>query len=419
MKLNSRFLIGVLLFLVLLLVAQWQMPRRFQWTVSFRHDSKQPFGCYVMDSLMKISIPQGYGVTDKSLYQLDRALPDSAIGVLIVTESFTPSDTDVSALLRLLRRGSHVMIVAGRTSENVDDSLGFGTYGGCSFNLSLVRRMVASGYSRDSLHWVGRRQTYPKRIYRVFPQIVTGELAVYTKKKYHTLYNKWSQSWITDSTMEWKEESAAVSQKIGDGQLTVCCDPLLFTNYTVLDQDNAHLTFRLMNEMDSLPILRTEAYLEKTIQSQSSPLSFVMRQPPLRWAVWLTAGGLLLFFLCTSRRRQRVIPVMSPPQNRSMEFIELIGTLYHQWHDNKDLVRKKYLFFAETLRRQLMIDVDDEASDGQSVDILSVHTGLRREVIRQRLKTLRQTVSSDDDVDDDDMRRIIDEMVEIEQLIGL
>lgn len=102
-----------------------------------------------------------------------------------------------------------------------------------------------------------------------------------------------------------------------------------------------------------------------------------------------------------------------------MEFIELIGTLYHQWHDNKDLVRKKYLFFAETLRRQLMIDVDDEASDGQSVDILSVHTGLRREVIRQRLKTLRQTVSSDDDVDDDDMRRIIDEMVEIEQLIGL
>ena len=230
MKLNSRFLIGVLLFLVLLLVAQWQMPRRFQWTVSFRHDSKQPFGCYVMDSLMKISIPQGYGVTDKSLYQLDRALPDSAIGVLIVTESFTPSDTDVSALLRLLRRGSHVMIVAGRTSENVDDSLGFGTYGGCSFNLSLVRRMVASGYSRDSLHWVGRRQTYPKRIYRVFPQIVTGELAVYTKKKYHTLYNKWSQSWITDSTMEWKEEPAAVRRLAMDNSR---CVAIRFSSPTI------------------------------------------------------------------------------------------------------------------------------------------------------------------------------------------
>lgn len=41
-----------------------------------------------------------------------------------------------------------------------------------------------------------------------------------------------------------------------------------------------------------------------------------------------------------------------------MEFTELIGTLYFQKKDHADLVHKKYIYFAEELRREIQVDVE-------------------------------------------------------------
>ena len=346
MRMNPRFIVGVVAFLALVFAAQWQLPRRYSWTPTFLGDDKQPFGCYVVDSLLKISVPQGYSVTDSTLYQLDGMIGEQPCGIIVVANYLTMTNTDMKALRSLLKKGCHVMILTGNTPVLFDDSLGVGTYGGTQFNIAQVKQIIKNGYDRDSVKWVGRPKLYPNHVYRILPQLVSGELTTDDKLKYHTLYSKWTENWVNDSTTEWVEEPAAIAVKQGKGRLIVGCDPLLFTNYTVLDGDNCHLLFRMVSEMDSLPILRTEAYLNKDEAGGESPLRFFLSTPALRWMVWLTVSGLLLFFLCTSRRRQRVIPVIVPPSNKSMEFVKLIGTLYHQWLDNKDLVRKKYVFFA-------------------------------------------------------------------------
>ena len=411
MKLNGRFIAGVVIFLLLVFLARWQMPRRFVWTPSFSHDDKQPFGCYVIDSLMSVSLPQSYSVTNQTLYEISAKESDSLRGILIVSESFRPSKTDISSMKRLLDKGNHVMVLTSSTSSDFDDSLGFGTYGGYGFRLSQAKQTVASGFRRDSLHWTGRSQKYPDHVYRFLPQVVSGELFVYTNKnQYHTLYSKWSEKWDNDTVSHWEESPSAVSVPKGKGRLTIGCDPLLFTNYTALDGENVHLVFRLMSEMDSLPIVRTEAYMQKDAGQQESPLRFFLQEPPLRWAVWLTVGGLLLFFVFTARRRQRAIPVVSPPINRSKEFVELIGTLYYQWHDNRDIVKKKYTFLTECLRRKLMIDIDDETLYDQTADILSVHTGLRKDEVSRQLRELRQAAASEGSLSDKEMQRLIDLM---------
>ena len=68
----------------------------------------------------------------------------------------------------------------------------------------------------------------------------------------------------------------------------------------------------------------------------------------------------------TARRKQRAIPVIREPENKSLEFAELIGTLYYQKKDHADLVRKKYLYFAEELRREMQVDVEEVAEDERS-----------------------------------------------------
>ena len=129
----------------------------------------------------------------------------------------------------------------------------------------------------------------------------------------------------------------------------------------MLDGGNGAYLFRLLSHMGDLPVLRTEGYMKETAQVQKSPFRYFLSQPPLRWALYLTMIAILLFMIFTAKRRQRVIPVIREPANRSLEFTELIGTLYFQKKDHDDLVRKKFTYFAEELRREIQVEVEEIA----------------------------------------------------------
>ena len=77
-----------------------------------------------------------------------------------------------------------------------------------------------------------------------------------------------------------------------------------------------------------------------------------------------------------ARRRQRVIPVVEEPKNRSIEFVKLIGTLYYQKHINHDLLQKKYAYFTETLRRLMMVDVEDTETRKDDVAQIALRAGM-------------------------------------------
>lgn len=93
--------------------------------------------------------------------------------------------------------------------------------------------------------------------------------------------------------------------------------------------------------------------------------------------------GVVLFMIFTARRRQRVIPIVEKPKNRSLEFIQLIGTLYYQRHDHADLVRKKFRFFAEEVRRNAGIDIGDVNQGDADCRALAEITGMDVEKSRK------------------------------------
>jgi hypothetical protein len=117
--------------------------------------------------------------------------------------------------------------------------------------------------------------------------------------------------------------------------------------------------------------------------------------------------------LFTARRRQRVIPVVEKPKNKSLEFVQLIGTLYYHRHDNTDLVRKKIIYFAEELRRRWMIDVMDTADNDRIFSVISQKTGMAYENVAGIIKGLRLVYYLEINIPSEDMRRYIDQMNEI------
>ena len=408
---NKKFLIFIVGFLVLVFLLELSAPSMFVWDPTFSHHDRQPFGCAVFDSLMKKSVPAGYEVTRKTIAQLEReGYGKKPHGFLIQSVNFNPSPTDLRALDRLLKAGNKVFIA---TSDIEPDSLYpdlqvdiSGRYG---FSPMQVKASIENQeIPYDTLVWC-RQSPYQEKEYSVYSAMIGYNVIIGEKTVCDTLVRCWVSEEESDST-EGYWVPRVVKIKRGKGELFVSCDPLLMTNYGILDTQTNGLIFRLMSQFRGLPIVRTEAYGPETEFETDTPLRFWLQNEPLRWAIYLTLGGLLLFCVFYARRRQRVIPVVEEPANRSLEFVKLIGTLYHQKHINRDLLQKKYSYFGETLRRMTMIDVEDVESRKENIAQIAIRTGMPEAEVRMIFDRVDRYLQGDDELKDAALRKAIDGM---------
>jgi len=66
--------------------------------------------------------------------------------------------------------------------------------------------------------------------------------------------------------------------------------------------------------------------------------------------------GMLLYLLFNAKRRQRVVPVVKPLRNTTVEFIQTIGNLYFQEGDTVNIVQKKIIYFLDRVRNRYYLD---------------------------------------------------------------
>ncbi|MDR3308848.1 MAG: hypothetical protein LBS80_02725 [Tannerella sp.] len=218
----------------------------------------------------------------------------------------------------------------------------------------------------------------------------------------------------------------AVRAFIGRGELIIVSNPLMFTNYGILDRQNASYAFRLLNYLDDLPISRVEAYGYHT-DAPLTPMRYILSVAPLRWAFYTTIALIIFFMIFTARRRQRIIPVVVTPPNRTLAFMQLISNLYCQKHDNAEILRMKYTYFCSTVKNQTSVDLQtlhydlSAASNPQnhtgidSYDIqrLAEKTGLPPSDLENLLLHIRVAIYSST-IDDRNLCRYLDEMKRIE-----
>lgn len=399
MKGSHWFVTGITTFLLLMFAIECRLPREFVWTPTFSHHDRQPFGCAVFDSLLAKSLPRGYSLSRKTLYELEQEDTASRRGILVVAQDLPLADVDIKAMLRAAERGNRIMLVSNSFPGHLEDTLGFS----CSssyFNPAYLKRYAASFAEKDTLWWVGNPEVYPRQPFRFYPPLCSSYLLPDSLR-----------SEVLAERMP--GAAAALSHAWGKGEITLVCTPLLFTNYGVLDGRNATYIFRLLSQMGGLPVVRTEGYMRQTAQVQMSPFRYFLSQRPLRWALYTTLSGILLFMTFTARRRQRAIPVIRQPENRSLEFTKQIGTLYFQKNSHEDLVRKKYIYFAEELRREIMVDIEDVRKDEHSFGRIARKTGMDAGEIGRLIRTIRPVIYGGRTVSTEQMKSLIDKMNEI------
>lgn len=404
MKGARKFIALMVLLFVGLFVLQMRLPKKFVWNPTFHHADKQPFGCYVFDSVLAQSMPSGYQVNRQSFLQINEEHKGKKVSVLAIMDSQDFSATDVNQLLAIANRGGKVMLVSNGMDENLGKNLAVGMYSYSVFSLNFLVRSIKRGDAAyDTLSWRLCDTVYTVSRFRVYSELIGSFVKVDSVPKF------------TGIVYDKDGNTIAASIPYGKGEVILVSTPLLFTNYGMLTGNISEYIFRLMSQIADLPVIRTEAYMQTDamIEARQSPLREFIKRPALRSAIYLMMLGVVLFMIFTARRRQRVIPVMKRPKNYSLEFIQLIGTLYYQRKDHTDLVRKKFRYFAEEVRRSAGIDIADVNGDDAEFRLLADKTGLEREYLRKMIREIRLVLHSENNIPSSQMRGLIDVMNEI------
>ena len=418
MKINRSFLVFLLFFLLLVLSLEYHLPRQFVWVPTYSHTDKQPLGCALFDSLLSVSLPQGYALTRETFYQLEK---DSASrrGVLVVAGLLEGSKADVDALLRMAERGDKVMLVSSIFPQLLEDTLHFYCTYSHFTSVAFQEYLIHNYFRRDTLRWI-EDDCYASHSYQVYPPFLDSCL----RSKDSLSFGKDSLQMRPLAVKTSTGDVLAMACPWGKGEIILVSTPLLFTNYGVTDGNTVHYLFRLLSQMGDLPIVRSEGYTRDTAQKQLSPFRYLLSHPPLRWALYLSMLTIVLFMCFTARRRQRAIPVVEAPKNRSLEFIELIGTLYFQRGNRVDLVRRKYQFLTEELRREMYVDVEQlEAGmngEGRKTEVMekiACRTGWSVDELAAFWRELWPVVQGSREVEVSEMKRLIDKMNELARLL--
>lgn len=124
MKITTRYIVGIVILVVGLFTILLIRPSRFVWTPTFAHEDKNPFGCFVFDSVMVQTMPRGYKATGATLRET--VADSSSNNVLIVARDGKLTDANITDIKRLLKRGSTVMLVGVDIYEDSNADKAFG-----------------------------------------------------------------------------------------------------------------------------------------------------------------------------------------------------------------------------------------------------------------------------------------------------
>ncbi|HEX8040685.1 MAG TPA: hypothetical protein VF490_16120, partial [Chryseosolibacter sp.] len=147
----------------------------------------------------------------------------------------------------------------------------------------------------------------------------------------------------------------------GKGSLFLHTNPLVFTNYFLTSRDKTGYASRVFSHLDGRDLIWDE--YSKVLYSgddngYNNPLYYILQHPSLKYAWWLLLLTVALYVFFAARRQQRVIPVLEPKTNTSLEFVKLISRLHYKNGNHVDMARKKMKYFLYFVRSRYGIHAE-------------------------------------------------------------
>lgn len=372
---------GILFLIIVVLMALLELTKKdvVDWRKNFDIEQKTPFGLYVFNQEINSLLNNKVEKSKKSPFSYySDSLKTKPHNILVVQKDLDNSSVD--KILTEVEKGSDAFLLNDNFPKNLSGKLKFLTTV-VNYEDKNVLKLTDVKFINDSL----------------FLDKFPGSNGFYYLKPSNEILGK---------SDFYKEELQANFIKVnyGKGHVYLHSEPLVLTNYYILKPGNRKY---LQDIFSYLPVRKTIWFVDlqsSDSTSAPSPLRFILANPPLRYAWYLLLASLLLFVLFNVRRKQRIIPVVEPLKNKSVEFVKSIGNLYLQEGDFHDMMAKKSQYFLHKVRLDFMLETSD--LDDNFAQKLHLKTSKNLDKIKEAIILIKKSQDQYSSVMKEDLSRL-------------
>ncbi len=329
------------------------ISRRFNWSPDYGEKSVHPFGNQALFRLLDEYFPNRSLTTISQ--DLELALPlfsdEPAIYFFIGHRPYYDS-ASTAHLLAFVEAGNTAFLC----SEHIPFDLMFYLYH------EECPRVPWSNYS-----------TLPTDTLRlsVKNEALSRECAVYFAEQNRPVQYNWSYisneyfcSLLPKTPLGYANDSLVNFARFpyGKGAFYLFTTPLALTNFHLLRPEVQRYVEGVLAYMPEGNIYWDIKYREpEEVQRlrhhgrrppSEHPIKYILQQPPLAWAWYLTLSLAALYVLFRSKRRQRVIPIWPRKENHSFEYVDAIAKMHFLQRNYRYLcVQMMHSFLLQTRER--------------------------------------------------------------------
>ena len=354
-----------------LILLQILAPKPISWKQTYMKKDKIPFGTSALyDALPGVFPGQEISSEPFPLYNtlFEKGLTKS--NYIIINSTFEPDKLDSRELLAFAKEGNTVFIAANYFSGKFADTLKIKTdnfYG------------IAESIQDDSVNFNQFYNSYDTaNINFENPILKRKTNYFYSKGIENTFFNSFDTTKAVILGTNIKNKVNFIQLNWGKGKIILSTVPEVFTNYLFVNEKNYDYVYKALSYLPNQKVIWDEYYKVGNVKKESE-LRVIFSHPALLTAYSLLICSLLIFIIIGIKRKQRIIPVIEPLRNTTLDFVDIVGTLYFQTGNHKNIAEKKIIYFLEYIRSAFQIKTN--LYDDAFINRITNLSGIEREKI--------------------------------------
>jgi hypothetical protein len=378
---NIIFTILILIVFVLsIALDEGEDEGQWKWKPSYSSLDTRPFGTKAVQERFKDLFPdQENTIIRKSLYEVLKEYEIQNFNYVLINQAFKPLHFDAEALLEYVDGGGTVFVSAQVFEGLLADTLKIET-----------EQMNESAKDSVSLSFVDKNLAEAKSF-------------TFMKGTANYYFSKFDKANSVVLAHNQAKKPVLLRLDFGEGVFYLSSTPLAYTNYNLLWQsDNYQFiegTFAYLPQQD----IYWDEYYKVGRDESKSPFRFLMSRRSLRTGFYLGLFTVFILVIFEARRKQRIIPVVEPLKNDTLEFVTVVGQMYFQSKNHSHIAQKKTCLFREYLRRQHFMHEIMPSEEG--IEKLATKTNTPKEDV-QKLFNLMSVIEKKATITEKDLQKL-------------
>ncbi|PQL96043.1 hypothetical protein C4S76_00700 [Apibacter adventoris] len=360
---------------------EYTKPNPIIWTPTYSSKDKIPFGTYIAyNELTQLFPEKNKKRIEQSIssYLSSNNRTESDV-FFIINQNSTLSETDTEYLLDFVEQGNDVFIVSTFIPTPILDSL--------HLKIESSYYLLKNDFSNVELSLVNPSFSNPRYKFEKVEQYA-----------YFSKIDSMNSVILGQYHMGIETKTNFIKQKYGEGYFYIQLFPEAYSNYFMLKDKNYMYAVNSLNYINKNTILWEEN--KKTIHTPPDGiLMYIFNNPPLHWAWVILLCSFVLYSLFFGKRTQRIIPIIKPLKNTTVEFTQTIGNLYYNNKEHKDIINKKIKYFLYYVKEHYYMNI--EKINTEFSDLLHLKSGVPKEITDKIVSLIQKNLNSDISTEED------------------